>query len=177
MSAATVVVALSALLVQLAGQSARAACPNAEPRTRAGSERGLTSTRLGTPPASAVFVVGRALPRTPLPGLATTESPCRVPSVSAPSPPSPDDAWFGADKVRHFALAGFTQAVGFSGATAVGLRQQPAILGASIVTAGVSIGKEVYDHARGRRASVRDLVWDALGATGWTLLLARVEPR
>jgi hypothetical protein len=43
------------------------------------------------------------------------------------------------------------------------------------VTAAVSIGKEVHDARSGGDASVKDLIWDAGGAAGASLLLHHTE--
>lgn len=91
----------------------------------------------------------------------------------APAPARSPDPWLGGDKLRHFALAGMAQGVGFGAATAAGVRGRPALVAASAVTAAVAVGKEWHDRRRGGRFSVRDLAWDALGGALWGALVAR----
>ncbi|WP_158627477.1 hypothetical protein [Corallococcus sp. AB038B] len=77
------------------------------------------------------------------------------------------DDWFGSDKPKHFAACAAATGVGY-GAGAV-LFDSP---GARALTGvglglGVGLGKEVYDKARGKVFSVKDLAWDTAGtATG-----------
>jgi uncharacterized protein YfiM (DUF2279 family) len=83
------------------------------------------------------------------------------------------DSWFAADKVKHFFMGAFVQSVGYSAARTAGARHSTALVAASGVTAGVSLGKELWDAHVGGTASARDLVWDVAGAGGATLLLTR----
>ena len=86
----------------------------------------------------------------------------------------PADRWFGADKVKHFALAFFVQSVGYSVARATGTGHGSSVSVASALTAVVGVGKEWHDR-RTTGFSARDLVWDAAGAGAATLLLRRTE--
>jgi len=95
---------------------------------------------------------------------------------ATPPPPAPD-AWLGADKARHFFVAGLVQSVGFSVAVRAGADRSRGLALASGVTAVVSITKEVRDRRAGGRFSARDLVWDALGAAVYSSLLARAATR
>ena len=97
--------------------------------------------------------------------------------VAAPAPPAPRprlaaDQWVGADKVKHFFLAGFVQGVAHSGSRATGTGARSSLAVAGTVTALVSVGKEWHDR-RTTGFSARDLVWDAAGAGTMTLLLRR----
>lgn len=83
----------------------------------------------------------------------------------------PRDAWFGADKLKHFLVAAFTQSVSYGVLQAARVRHDHAIVGASAATAAVSLGKELYDRRTDGLFSVRDLVWDAAGAAAATVLL------
>ena len=85
----------------------------------------------------------------------------------------PKDRWFGADKLKHFFVAAFTQTVTYSALQAAKVRHQPALVGASAVTAVISVAKEVHDRRTTGLFSVRDLVWDAAGAGAATLLISR----
>lgn len=115
------------------------------------------------------------------PGAQAPRDSTRVASPPAPRPetrPAPpsartSDAWFGSDKLRHFALAGMAQGTAFGVATAAGARGRPALVSASAAAAVLSLGKELVDRRRGGRFSVRDLAWDAAGAALCGVLLAR----
>jgi uncharacterized protein YfiM (DUF2279 family) len=93
-------------------------------------------------------------------------------ALQAPVTP-PKDHWFGADKLRHFFVAAFTQTVTYSVLQAAKVKHEPALASASAVTAVVSVAKEVHDRRTTGLFSIRDLVWDAAGAGAATLLLAR----
>lgn len=83
------------------------------------------------------------------------------------------DSWFAADKVKHFFMAAFVQSVGYSAVRASGAGHDASLAAATAVTAGVSVGKEMWDAHSGGTPSVRDLTWDAAGAGTATLLLRR----
>ncbi|MGH7552293.1 MAG: hypothetical protein ACREMQ_04630 [Longimicrobiales bacterium] len=81
------------------------------------------------------------------------------------------DPWFSQDKFRHAAMSFTTAGFTYAGGRTVGLDRDtalPVALGAAVVA---SVGKEIYDRRRGRRASYRDLVWDAVGIGASVLLL------
>ena len=84
-----------------------------------------------------------------------------------------DDAWFGVDKVKHFLAAAFVQSIAYSTIRASGASHGASLVGASLVTATVSVGKEVLDGRTGGTRSGRDLLWDAAGAGAATFLLQR----
>lgn len=85
----------------------------------------------------------------------------------------PPDPWFGADKLKHFFVAAFTQTVAYSALQAADVRHDRAMAGAWAVTAAVSVAKELHDRRTTGLFSVRDLVWDAAGAGAISLLLER----
>ena len=93
---------------------------------------------------------------------------------AAPASP-PRDSWFGADKLKHFFVAAFTQSVTYSALQAARVRHEQALAGAWAVTATVSVAKELYDKRTTGLFSVRDLVWDAAGAGVATALLAHSQ--
>ncbi|HEX6050715.1 MAG TPA: hypothetical protein VFZ21_15660 [Gemmatimonadaceae bacterium] len=93
------------------------------------------------------------------------------------APPAADstaarDGWFGADKIKHFFVAAFTQSVAYSALQAARVRHDRALVGAWVVTAAASVAKEVHDRKTTGRFSVRDLVWDAAGAGAASVVLA-----
>jgi len=83
------------------------------------------------------------------------------------------DSWFAVDKVKHFFMGAFVQSVAYSALRTSGASHNASLAGATGVTAGVSLAKEVWDAHSGGTPSVRDLVWDAAGAGTATLLLRR----
>ena len=83
------------------------------------------------------------------------------------------DRWFGADKMKHFFMAVFVQNMAYSAVRASGASHGASLTAATGITAGVSIGKELWDAKRGGVASGRDLLWDAAGAAAATTLLQR----
>ncbi len=91
------------------------------------------------------------------------------PAVQAPSP----DRWLGPDKIKHFALSAFVQGVGYAALRGVGAEHRLALAGASVGTAVVGVGREVYDRREGRIFSRRDLVWDAAGAAAMSVALTQ----
>ena len=84
------------------------------------------------------------------------------------------DSWFGADKIKHFLLAGFIQSAGYSALRATSLDHRSSLLGATAVSAGVSLGKELSDR-RTTGFSFPDLAWDAAGIGASTALLDRIQ--
>lgn len=85
------------------------------------------------------------------------------------------DRWFAADKAKHFFTAAFVQSASFSAFRVTGLSRDQALAAASVVTAGVSIGKEVADKRGAGTPSGKDLVWDAAGMAAASSLLIRTE--
>ena len=96
-------------------------------------------------------------------------------SQPPPSDARARDAWFGADKLKHFFVAAFTQTVAYSALQAARVRHEQALVGAWGVTAAMSVAKEVHDRRTTGLFSVRDLVWDAAGAGVATVLLTRAR--
>jgi uncharacterized protein YfiM (DUF2279 family) len=89
------------------------------------------------------------------------------------SPARPADGWFGPDKVQHLFMSAFVQSASYGSLRGAGLSHGAALAGATATTATVGIGKELRDRRVTGVFSVRDLAWDAAGAGGMTLLLAR----
>jgi uncharacterized protein YfiM (DUF2279 family) len=84
--------------------------------------------------------------------------------------PKERDAWFGADKFKHFAMSYAVTAFAFAGARSL-FDDDPSL--ALAVAAGSTAGllKEVYDRRHGKPFSGRDLVWDAAGvAVGFVMM-------
>ncbi len=82
------------------------------------------------------------------------------------------DAWFGRDKMLHFAASAVVQSAAYS-LFQRDARYAVAIQRASLVTVGVGVGKELYDwrHPARHDASWRDLTWDGVGGAAATIVL------
>lgn len=87
----------------------------------------------------------------------------------------PRDAWFGADKVKHFFMSAFVQSAAFSAARAAGASNSTAQVSGAFATAVAGIGREVHDRRRGKVFSVKDLAWDAAGGVAAAALLKRTR--
>jgi uncharacterized protein YfiM (DUF2279 family) len=83
-----------------------------------------------------------------------------------------DDGWLSADKLKHFLTSAFVQSLAYGSLRGVGANHGVALAGATVTTAAVGVGKELYDARTGGDPSVRDLAWDAAGAGTVSLLLA-----
>lgn len=85
------------------------------------------------------------------------------------------DSWISRDKLEHFFVSAFVQSVSYSALRTAHASREDALVGASAITMGVGVGKEVYDLRSGESFSVRDLAWDAAGAGAATVLLSRAR--
>ena len=61
---------------------------------------------------------------------------------------APRDGWFGADKLKHFFVAAFTQSVTYSALQASRVRHDRALAGAWAVTAAVSVAGPAFRATR-----------------------------
>lgn len=85
--------------------------------------------------------------------------------LHAAEAPASRDRWFSLDKAKHFFISAFVQSVSFSALRATGADRHASIVGATVVTVGVGVGREVYDLYRpGGVSSLKDVAWDAAGA-------------
>ena len=87
----------------------------------------------------------------------------------------PADAWFGADKAKHFFTSAFVQSMTYGSLRAAGVAHGSALAGATATTVAIGAGKELHDRDVKGDFSARDLTWDALGAGAATMLLVRVQ--
>lgn len=94
---------------------------------------------------------------------------------SADAPRRNGDPWLGPDKVQHGTLA-FAVQGGAYATLRLAADHGPALAGATVVTLGLSILKEVRDRDR-TGFSMRDLVWDAAGIVAATLVLSHQPQR
>src|SRR5215207_2936983 len=82
---------------------------------------------------------------------------------------------FGVDKVKHFFIAGFVETMTFAGLEAAGAKKSPARTAAIGTTIVVSLGREMHDRRTKGLFSVKDLVWDALGAGAALLVINKTR--
>jgi uncharacterized protein YfiM (DUF2279 family) len=86
------------------------------------------------------------------------------------------DSWFGLDKIKHFFMSAFIESVTYSALQAARVNHRPALSGAIGVTMAVGVGREIHDmRTPGNIFSVRDLTWDAVGATAGAVLLSQTR--
>ena len=85
----------------------------------------------------------------------------------------PADGPIGADKLKHFFLSAFVQSASYSALRLSGVEHDAALWGASGVTVGVGIAKEVNDARRGGRFDIGDLAWDFAGGAAAGVVLAQ----
>ncbi|HYD51180.1 MAG TPA: hypothetical protein VEA99_01085 [Gemmatimonadaceae bacterium] len=97
----------------------------------------------------------------------------RVAAPAAVTPRAVEDRWFGADKAKHFLLAGVVQGMAYATLRAVDLRHGRAQTGALGFTIALAVGKERRDRRAYGHFSVRDIVWSAGGAAAAAALLSR----
>jgi uncharacterized protein YfiM (DUF2279 family) len=90
-------------------------------------------------------------------------------------PPKPRDSIIGVDKVKHFFIAGFVESMTFAGLQAAGANRSPARTAAISATAIVSIGREIHDRRTKGLFSVRDLLWDTIGASAALLVINKTQ--
>jgi uncharacterized protein YfiM (DUF2279 family) len=85
------------------------------------------------------------------------------------------DRWFAPDKAKHFFAAAFVQTVSFSGLRTIGVSRDGSLVGATIATSAVSVGKELWDRTHGGDPSLKDLAWDAAGLLAASVLVAHTR--
>lgn len=95
-------------------------------------------------------------------------------NLHAATPPRADP-WFGVDKAKHFLVSAFVQSVSYATLRTAGVHNRGALVGASVVTLTVGLGRETHDHIVGRTFSPRDLVWDVLGGIAASTLLEKTR--
>lgn len=86
------------------------------------------------------------------------------------------DAWFGRDKVLHFAASAVVQGAAYSFFRREA-RYPVAVQRASLVTVAVGVGKELYDwrHPTRHDASWKDLAWNGAGGAAATMVARQVD--
>ena len=86
------------------------------------------------------------------------------------------DSWFGPDKIKHFFMSAFIESITYSALQAARVNHRTALGSAIGVTMAVGVGREIHDkRTPGNIFSVRDLTWDAVGATAGAVLLSQTR--
>jgi uncharacterized protein YfiM (DUF2279 family) len=86
------------------------------------------------------------------------------------------DSWFSPDKIKHFFMSAFIESVTYSALQAARMNHRPALVSAIGVTMAIGVGREIHDkRTPGNIFSVRDLTWDAVGATAGAVLLSQTR--
>jgi uncharacterized protein YfiM (DUF2279 family) len=94
---------------------------------------------------------------------APTIAPFPVPTITPVLAQRAQDAWLGADKVRHLFAAYAVTAFTFGGARLIGVDRDASAAAGAVAGVLASFGKELADRSQGGPFSVRDLVWDLIG--------------
>jgi putative lipoprotein len=88
--------------------------------------------------------------------------------------PAPDK-WLSSDKAQHFLMSAFVQSTAFSAIRLTKASRNQSLAGATVISAGVGIGKELYDKKFGGDPSWKDLVADGAGIGAATVLLSQTR--
>ena len=87
----------------------------------------------------------------------------------------PADRWFGPDKVKHFVTSMVAEGMGYAALRATNASHQSSLIGASVATVALGVGKEIHDRGSKGLFSPRDLVWDLAGAGTGAVVMSGVE--
>lgn len=90
--------------------------------------------------------------------------------------PKRSDPWFSPDKAKHFFVSVFVESLSFSVLRAADVHRGPSLAGAAAVTAGLGLGREIYDHYHPGTPSVKDFTWDAAGIAAAAIALHQTAP-
>ena len=96
-------------------------------------------------------------------------------AARAQARPKPADPVFGVDKVKHFFIVGFVESMSFASLQAAGSSRSTAKAGAIAAATIVSFGREIHDRRTKGLFSVRDLVWDAIGASAALIVINKTQ--
>ena len=87
----------------------------------------------------------------------------------------PPDSFTGPDKVKHFFMSGFIEAVGFSVLQSADVDRSASLAAATAVTLGIGLARELHDRRATGLFSLGDLTWDTLGAGAALLLVSHTQ--
>lgn len=90
--------------------------------------------------------------------------------------PAGPDPWLSPDKAKHFFLSIFVESFSFSALRAAHAGRTASLAGATAVSAGVGVGREIYDFYHPGTPSLKDLSWDAAGTAAAAIVLRQTAP-
>lgn len=97
-------------------------------------------------------------------------------SLGGPGGQQPPDRFFGEDKLKHFFTSFVVTSLAASGARALGMENDAAVMVGAGTGATVGVLKEISDLNReGSTASLYDIVWDLGGVGTAAVLTARAQ--
>ena len=85
------------------------------------------------------------------------------------------DAWFSADKLKHFALGTLTQSLGYGTVRVLGGTNRAAFVGGSLATTSVALLKELHDRRVHGDVSAKDFCWTVTGGAATQVLLSQTR--
>jgi putative lipoprotein len=89
--------------------------------------------------------------------------------------PPVGDTFFGFDKVKHFMMSGFIEAVGFNSLQAVNVDRSASLAASTAVTLGIGVARELHDRRTTGLFSLGDLTWDTLGTAAALLIFSHSQ--
>lgn len=87
----------------------------------------------------------------------------------------PTETFLGYDKVKHFMMSGFIEAVGFNSLQAANVDRSASLGAATAVTLGIGIARELHDRRTKGLFSLGDLTWDTLGTAAALLIFSHSQ--
>lgn len=90
--------------------------------------------------------------------------------------PKQPDPWLSPDKAKHFFMSVFVESFSFSVLRAANASRDASLVGAVAVSAGVGVGREVYDYYHPGTPSLKDIAWDAAGIMTAAVALHQTAP-
>ena len=87
----------------------------------------------------------------------------------------PADPILGVDKVKHFFIVGFVESMTFASLQAAGTNRSTAKTAAITTAAAISFGREIHDRKTKGLFSLRDLMWDAIGASAALIVINKTQ--
>jgi len=85
------------------------------------------------------------------------------------------DTFLGYDKVKHFMMSAFIEAIGFNALQAANVDRRASLGAATAVTLGIGIARELHDHKTKGLFSLGDLTWDTLGTSAALLVFSHSQ--
>lgn len=85
------------------------------------------------------------------------------------------DTFLGPDKVKHFMMSAFIEAIGFNALQAANVDRGASLGAATAVTLGIGIARELHDGRTKGLFSLGDLTWDTLGTAAALLVISHSQ--